>query len=100
MPIYVYRCPACSTEVEEIRSITDTSPAPRHCGREMNRAPTTASFAFRTAGGNLAGFSPSHGPVTKGNRKPKTITNSMLGRGKRPKRMLRQRPDGKVEVLG
>lgn len=71
MPMYVFRCPRCHEEMEALQAFTD--PAPRHCGETTNRVPTTASFGFRTLGGNIARFSPSHGPVTKGNRRPATI---------------------------
>ena len=97
MPIYAYRCPSCGSEIEELRSLRDETPPPTHCGGETVRIISAASFGFRTAGGNVYGFSPSHGPVTKGNRKPKTIYRSDLG-GRRAKPKIRPGADGKVVI--
>ena len=71
MPMYVFRCPRCREEQESLQAFDD--PAPKCCGGTTNRVPTTASFGFRTLGGNIARFSPSHGPVTKGNKKATVI---------------------------
>jgi hypothetical protein len=71
--MYVFRCTRCREEIEALQAFDD--PAPKHCGETTNRVPTTASFGFRTLGGNIARFSPSHGPVMKGNKRPATIGN-------------------------
>lgn len=74
MPIYEYRCAQCGAQSEEIRSISRAEDSgPDHCGAPMQRVPSAAGCQFMTAGGNPYNFTPSHGHVTKGNRKPQTI---------------------------
>lgn len=97
MPIYAYRCKSCGTEVEELRSLKDETPPPTHCGGEMARILSAASFGFATKAGNIYNFTPSHGRVTRGNRKPKTISRGDLG-GKRPRARILPGPDGKAVI--
>lgn len=111
MPIYVYRCPECGAEREEIRKVSEIDePAPTCKGGEfsdpdahrpapMERAPTTASFGFKTAGGNFAWFSPSHGAVTKGNRRPKTISTGHGLGGHRPQASPKNDPDFRAALV-
>lgn len=78
MPMYVFKCPApeCEQEREELRRVSEIDEpgpgCPSHDLR-MKRVPTTASFGFKTAGGNYAMFSGAHGPATTGSRKIPTI---------------------------
>lgn len=77
MPIYAYRCEHCNAETEEVRMLSEVYDRGPRCpcsdGAVMTRVPSAASFGFKTKGGNFASFSGAHGPVTKGNRRPKTI---------------------------
>lgn len=99
MPIYIYRCPGCGAEQEELRSFDDPGPnchgwaTEAHEPTRMVRIPAAASFGFKTAGGNFAWFSPSHGAVTKGNRKPKTITTGDGLGGHRPHASPKNNPE-------
>ena len=61
----------CGDIKEELAKQGDPAPL---CHGQMQRILSPTSFAFVTKGGNLFNFSPSKGRVTKGNRKPKTIT--------------------------
>lgn len=72
MPIYEYLCEACGEQTEEIFTSVKVV-TPTHCDQPMKRLVSGASFAFKTRGGNLIGFSGSHGPVSKGNKRPKEI---------------------------
>jgi predicted nucleic acid-binding Zn ribbon protein len=90
VPIYEYECPVCNTVKEELAKQGDPAPL---CCTQMTRILSPTSFAFRTLGGNLARFSPSHGPVMKGNKRPVTIGNGHgLGgrRGRTPPKLGRK----------
>lgn len=71
MPIYEYQCTKCGEKTEEIITTSNVA-APVHCGEVMQRLASASSFAFRTKGGNLVGFSGSHGSA-KGNKRPREI---------------------------
>lgn len=53
MPLYVYRCPACHHEVEEMRTVANRDNAPVCYGLldepsiPMERVPTAAAFTVR-----------------------------------------------------
>ncbi len=111
MPIYVYRCPECGAEAEEIRRIADMdAPAPTckggpyssedsHAPALMARAPTTASFGFKTRGGNFAWFSGSRGSATRGNRRPKTISRGAGLGGRRAPPSPKNDPEFRAQVV-
>jgi putative FmdB family regulatory protein len=96
MPVYTDRCEACGREAEDIRSVS--APQPECCGRPTVKVPASASFAFKTKGGNLFNFSPSSGRVTKGNRRPKVITRGIGLGGRRKPPRIRTEADGKVHT--
>lgn len=112
MPIYIYRCPKCDAEVEEIRSFSEfDAPGPTckggafsdpaaHAPVTMTRAPTTASIAFATPGGNVASFSSSRGPIARGNRRPKTISTGHGLGGHRPHASPRTDPKFRETIVG
>lgn len=86
MPLYEFECPVCHAVKEELMKQGEAAP---RCCTQMERILSPTSFAFVTKGGNLFNFSPSHGRVTKGNKKQgvKTIGHGHgLGgvRGRRP----------------
>jgi hypothetical protein len=110
VPIYVYRCPACGREAEELRRVSECGEAgptckggaindeASHAPVAMPRAPTTASFGFKTKGGNFASFSPSHGPVTRGNRRPKTVSRGAGLGGRRPPPSPKNDPEFRAQL--
>ncbi len=111
MPIYAYRCEECGAEAEEVRRLSEfDAPGPTckggsfsaedsHAPRVMARAPTAASFGFKTKGGNFAWFSPSHGAVTRGNRRPKTISTGHGLGGHRPRASPKNDPEFRKQVV-
>lgn len=109
MPIYVYRCPQCGREAEEIRRVSEADAAPPRCfgdrlvpppyGTSMVRVPQAASFGFKTRGGNFASFSPSHGPVTRGNRRPRTISRGNGLGGHRPPASPKRDPEFRERIV-
>ena len=51
MPLYVYRCQHCHTEVTLIRTVADRRDTPLcRCGESMELRPTCAELRFRGAG--------------------------------------------------
>jgi len=88
MPLYEYACMNCDRRVEEYRRLSEIDlPAPTcDCGSAMKIVPARFGIAFVTRGGNLYRMTPAAGKVTKGNRKPKTVSrgHGLGGRRKPP----------------
>ncbi len=99
MPIYIYRCPE-GHEVELIESLAEGAlPHVCACSAPMSRAPTAASFGFKTAGGNFAWFSGAHGPVTRGNRRPRTISTGHGLGGRRAPPSPKRDPEFRARLV-
>lgn len=101
MPIYVYRCPECKRQIEAIETVAEGALPHVFCACDVPamRVPQAASFGIKTRGGNWAAFYGSHGPVTKGNRKPKTISRGNGLGGHRPPPSPHRDPAMRRQVL-
>jgi putative FmdB family regulatory protein len=83
MPIFEFQCEKCGAQTEEIFTTTGVS-TPAHCGTKMKKIPSIVGNAMVTKGGNWFRFNGAHGPVEKGNNKPKTVGKGHGVGGSRP----------------
>jgi predicted nucleic acid-binding Zn ribbon protein len=99
MPMYNYECsaePAHRYEQFESLSAHEVTKAAGFrcatCGAPAAQTPQVASSAFVTKGGNLYRFTGANGPVTRGNKKPVTVTRGKGLGGRRRNPIINREP--------
>jgi len=97
MPLYEYKCPACDSAWEMVRSVDERNALVLcRCGADMERQPSAAAMNFRTAGGVSYKWTLPNGTHNTP-RKLKTIGKGSIG-GRRKNPSIQRHADGRVSV--